>query len=297
MKSQIILLICTLGLFYPGYSQQYFNRRYELDGNRDWNFSSNILQDSNEYILQFEGPVPGYPYYRRIAFQHLDLNGNPIGSFILFQDTANGYNGGLGGSFIKLSNSQGYALIGGTSKWVTNGRYDRGLLMKLNNNLDTLLTKTFTDLPPHDSSFLFQNFRQLGDKGFIIIGGYSKVDGSALLRIMLLKCDSSGNKVFRKFYGLGNYFYYGADVTPTTDQGFIIGGFKDPYSSSQQGIDPIIVKFDSLGNIKWTRLLGNPDCEEDWAFVDIAKDGNIQIGTNYSDTCTAPAYNNYCRRH
>jgi len=114
MKFRIILLLSTLSVFHSGYSQQYFSRRYELDDYRDWNFSPNILQDSNTYLLQYEGAVPGYPLYRRIAFQRLDLLGNPLGSFILFQDTSNGFSGGLGGSFFKLSNSPGFALAGAT---------------------------------------------------------------------------------------------------------------------------------------------------------------------------------------
>jgi len=286
MNKGLILLMSTLLIITTGYSQQYFNRRYELNGCRGWDFSPNILQDSYSYILQFEGPNTINSNYRRIAFQKLDLLGNLYGPCMIYQDSSNGYYGGYGGSLINLFGAPGYAAIGTKSTWVTNGRYDRGLLLRLAPDLDTIWTKSYSDYSPHDSSYFFHNITQTTDFGYALVGNYTNVTGSALWRIVLFKTDSLGNQQFRKFYGSGNYFYNGSEIKKTTDHGFVVSGGKYFYSSNLQLNDPIVVKFDSLGNFQWVNVFGSPGCSEENAFIDVTPDGNIQVGTYYSDSCS-----------
>ena len=57
----------------------------------------------------------------------------------------------------------------------------------------------------------------------------------------------------------------------------------DPNNS--QDVDPYLIKTDSIGNVEWSRLLGNPDCREDYVTVDLSINGKIICGTSYSDTC------------
>ena len=133
--------------------------------------------------------------------------------------------------------------------------------------------------------------------GYALVGNYGNVAGSALWRIVLIKTDSLGNKQFRKFYGSGNYFYNGCGIKQSTDHGFVICGDKWLYSSNFHLSDPVVVKFDSIGNFQWGNVFGNPNCYEDYSSVDIAKDGNIQIGTFYSDSCSsAPQITDYWAR-
>jgi len=55
--------------------------------------------------------------------------------------------------------------------------------------------------------------------------------------------------------------------------------------SASQDDDPLLIKVDSFGNQQWLRHLGNPDCTEEYAMVDLAADGNALAGTIYSDSC------------
>lgn len=185
-----------------------------------------------------------------------------------------------------LSRAMGILLVGYLSQWVSNGRYDRGVLMRFDNNLDSLWSKIFTDSPPHDSSIMFMNCHELNDKGFIIIGGMKRVDGSGYLRANLLRTDSLGNLKWQKTYGpQGATEYNMCDVTCTSDNGYAIGGGSVPENLSPQYIDGLIIKVDSLGNQQWLKHIGNPICRDGSVFVDLALDGNIMAGTVYSDTC------------
>ena len=102
-----------------------------------------------------------------------------------------------------------------------------------------------------------------------------------------MRVDSNGLVKWQKFYGpqAGTTEYDPFDVTNTSDNGFAIGAGYYPWNSNTQGCDPIIIKTDSLGNQQWLKHLGNPNCREEFAMVDIALDGNLQIDTAYSDSC------------
>jgi hypothetical protein len=171
-------------------------------------------------------------------------------------------------------------------QWVPEGRYDRGWLMILDDDLDTLWTKTYTDDPPHDTSTMFWNFRQLVDGGYIVVGLLNPVSGTGLFRIGMFRLDSIGGLIWKQKYGTGNADIQPFDVSPTSDCGFIISGMNSLVNGpGTQNDDPIIIKTDSIGNQDWILNLGNPNCHESYAMVDQAKDGNIQVGTIYSDTC------------
>jgi len=137
---------------------------------------------------------------------------------------------------------------------------------------------------------MFENFRELFDGGFIITAGYTLVTGNTFWRVKLVRTDSSGNIIWSKFYGTGNSDYVSFDVSATSDGGYATGGAAYPNSSSSQGADPIIIKTDQNGNQQWLKHLGNPICREEFAMVDLAKDGNIQCGTTYSDSCYGYGY-------
>ena len=193
---------------------------------------------------------------------------------------------GYPGSFIRNLDNQGFSLVGFSYIWVPEGRWDRGMLWRFDDALDTLWTRSYSDNPPHDTSFLFRNFRELTDKGYIIAGSHGLVNGTAKIRINLNRIDSLGSILWRKYYGSGNVNFLPSDVSVTSDRGYIIGaGFYPSNGSSTQDNDPYLIKTDSLGNVQWTKKLGNPYCREECVMVDQALDGNIICGTTFSDTC------------
>ena len=277
--SFIILFTETL------FAQTYFSRRYDFHGDNGSDYSQDILEEIDGYTLLFESQNP-FLIYRLIAFQKLDLLGNVIGIPVIYYDSNCNIQTGFPGSFIKLSGGDHYACLATKMLWVPEGRYDRGWLMIMDNTLDTLWTKTYTDDPPHDTSIMFRNFRQLDDGGFIVTGLYNPVSGTGLFRIGLFRLDNNGNLQWKRRYGSGNIDYQAFDVTKTSDSGFVIGAVSQPPGSPYaHDNDAMIIKTDSNGMQEWISLFGNPDCLENHAMVDMASDGNIQVGIIFSDTC------------
>src|ERR1039457_5989460 len=138
----LVFYLCLLSLPLKTYSQNYFSKRNDFNNNMGWDFANDIIQQQQgEYIIQSEAQVIWDSYHRRIGFLHLDSIGNPIGGYKIYQDSVYSIGGGYPGSFIHLQSSGGYALVGFKSVYVTGGRYDRGLLMRFDENLDTLWTK------------------------------------------------------------------------------------------------------------------------------------------------------------
>jgi hypothetical protein len=104
--------------------------------------------------------------------------------------------------------------------------------------------------------------------------------------LIQLDGEISGNLIWRKYYGSKpNVWYLPRDVTRTPDGGFCLSAGHYPDGSTSQDDDPILIKTDSLGNQLWLLFLGNSQCLEEYAVVDLAKDGNIQCGSSFSDTC------------
>jgi len=281
-----IILINLIFSYHSLCAQIYFSKRYDFLLNSSPSFSGDIIWDGIKYILLNES-VHGIQEYRLFGFIFLDSIGNRVNNDLKYEDSLCGFSTGYPGALIRTQNLNGYALIGFKYSYVPNGRWDRGMLWRFNNNLDTLWTKTYTDNPPYDTCFSFRNFRPLSDGGFIIVGSHDLVIGPMPVRINLHRVDSLGNIIWRKYYGTGNTLYYlPYDVSKTSDGGFVIGGVLFPISgSASQDDDPILIKTDSLGNQQWLRHLGNPDCTEEYAMVDLALDGNVLAGTIYSDSC------------
>jgi len=174
----------------PSYSQIYFSKRYDLLQNETPVYSHDIIQQESTYIVFTEAvPDAGYRYF---GFILLDSLGNLISNDIAYSDNSKGLTTGYSGSFIKTSDNAGFSMVGFAYNYVTGGRWDRGMLWRFDNNLDTLWTRTYSDVPPKDTSFLFRNFRELPDKGYIIVGSHGLVNGSAPIRINLHRVDSLG---------------------------------------------------------------------------------------------------------
>jgi len=122
--------------------------------------------------------------------------------------------------------------------------------------------------------------KQLENKDLIIVGlayPYGKVS-----RIYLIKTDSLGNKLWDKWLGVGSTVYFFAySIVQTSDNGFAIGGVVH-YWPDNQGIDPIVIKTDSIGNQEWIKYLGGP-YKDHQAYVTLSNNSNIIVGMNIAD--------------
>lgn len=278
----ILCLLFHLDLF----AQSYFSKRYDLLNEQGYDFSLDIVGEISGYTLvaQSEGM---YTPNGLIAFLKIDNTGNITGVPVSYYDSVSGIQTGYPGSFIKKAGGNGYFCLATKMKMVPEGRYDRGWLMYLDSALDTIWTKMYTDAPPHDTSIMFRNFLELNGGGFIVVSLRNPVTGAGLWRVGMHRIDSTGNLSWQKKYGTGNADIQPFDIICTNDFGYLIGAVYEPagVGPSTQGVDPLIIKTDSNGLQQWSLHLGNPDCRDSYAMVDNAKDGNIQVGTVYSDTC------------
>jgi len=97
----------------------------------------------------------------------------------------------------------------------------------------------------------------------------------------LLKTDSLGNYQWHQLYG-GYWAEHGSNVIQTPDGGYLMGGYYwEPGNDHTQ--DAMVIKTDSLGNEEWTQYYGNPDVDDDMAFVELANDGNYFVATVYGE--------------
>jgi len=163
------------------------------------------------------------------------------------------------------------------SNWV----HQKGTLMKLNGNFDSIWMKSYGEkVEPYDTAYLFTNLQKINQCELIITGSW-KPQGLAQ-HVYLLKMDTLGNMIWESSYNYGNFYIEGFSVAQTSDSGFIIGCFKQtpgyPYT-----VDPVLIKTDSLGSKEWTKNLGGP-YKDFTPMVSICNDGNIIIGTSIADS-------------
>lgn len=265
-------------------SQIYYSKRYDILNANKASFSNDIIETKTGYFVSFNSQAIANPY-GGIGFLMTDSTGS-VYQTKLIEDLNYTIQTGYPGSFITVIEDSIYACIGIKSQWVPEGRYDRGWLLILDNNLDTLWTKVYTDEVPHDTSILFRGFCKLNDNGYIVVGLLNPVSGTGLFRIGMFRLDSNGNLLWERRFGSGNVNFQPYNIKKTSDNGFIIGAAYQPAGGpSIQDSDPFLIKTDSLGNTEWQLRLGSQECYEEYAVVDIAKDGNIQSGSIFSDTC------------
>ena len=123
-----------------------------------------------------------------------------------------------------------------------------GYLMKVNRNLDTVWTKTFThpdtlaaSQPGVDIFNTLTAIRETYDSGFIISGIYNKNCVQGDLSGYLMKVDSIGNLLWINTYGSNTTIY---DIELSADSGFY---FPSVFNNSMKA-----VKTDKYGNVEWT---------------------------------------------
>ena len=283
MKHKVILgiLFFLMILLNETYSQmEYFDSVYHFTPWNSWDFARNVIEVEDGYLIQGQTPDQYDFYWYRMAYTKIDKQGNQMWSKT-YGDTIAEWLIGRPGCFVK-SSAGGYYSAGTkrtpTDDWV----HDEGMIIRYNDELDTLWSKFHGDLyEPWDTAYMLMQIKQLENYDLIFIG-LTMPYGEAS-RIYLLKTDSLGNKIWDNVYGTGGTrYYYAYSVVQTSDGGFAIGGslFFHP---DVQSADPIIIKTDSLGNQQWQKTLGGP-YRDHRAFVTLSYDNKIVAGMNIGDT-------------
>ena len=258
----------------------YFNNRYESVTNK-WNAGLSLVEMENEYLI---GGTTGHPLnepWHQISLFKTDIEGNKIDEFVLGDTIAE--RDLASGSLNKVSG--GYLFTGTRRQYTTNWVHDECMLVKINENLDTLWTKYYGEIvEPFDTAYLPRHLVINEVNQFIIVG--TKKPYALPSKVFILKVNENGQKEWESNFGTGSYYYQGFSVIQTTDGGYAIGGYRFHIGQNETA-DPIIYKTDSLGNLEWEKNLGGP-FDDYHPMLTLGQDGNIVAGTCYADSMAQP---------
>ena len=162
-----------------------------------------------------------------------DVNGDTLWTKVYHDDRHN-----FGLSCIQTSEG-GYIICGTKINFGTSGDI---LLLKTNENGDTLWTKTYGG-NNEERGFSVQ---QTNDGGYIITGS-TETDSTAY-DVYLIKTNEIGDTLWTKTFG-GDDYDIGFSVRQTTDGGYIIAG----QISNPDNYDVYLIKTNENGDTQWTK--------------------------------------------
>ncbi len=210
-------------------------------------YGSNLRQEGASFIQMGDG---GFTLLGRtnssgagvddVLLIRLDALGN-----IVFSKTY-GNTGNDEGTCIKRTNDGGYIILGRRAL-TTNSNIYSSLLIKT----DSLGNLEWSKVYSLTASQTPINVIETNDNGFVFVGRYTGSNEEGFI----VKTDVQGNILWQKaFSGSGYDMLW--DVCLTNDGGYVVSGVSGTYAVAG-GADFIVVKFDSLGNIVWSRVAGN----------------------------------------
>lgn len=149
-------------------------------------------------------------------------------------------------------------------------------LIKVNNNGDTLWTKTYGG----EYSETGMSVRQTTDGGYII-AGKTFTFGNALgySDVYLIKTDLNGDTLWTKTFG-GMLDEIGLSVQQTNEGGYIISGSTDSFGNGSS--DMYLIKTNSYGETLWTKTYGGEYYEAGMSVQQTTDGGYILTGMTSS---------------
>ncbi len=263
IKRLILLFILTSVLVEFSFAQGiYFNNIYNPWNT--WSGAFSIIERTNDYVVcGISGdPATGL---KKIAIISLDLGASINETWLYGPNNYHTYPG-WPGSFIQLSNG-GFALFG-----TLESEYEHlGYFVKFDSRLDTLITFTYADTI--NNALIGVQCKELNNGGFILLG-YTFL-GEENIQITLIRTDNQGSEIWRRNYGDEK-----ADKSRNIvvlEDGYLIGGMHYDIGNYSTA-DPIVIKTDTMGNLKWIKSYG--DTLDDYgAVVCTLSDGNYLIAT------------------
>jgi len=234
-------------------SQEYFNIRESFDGANTLEFCKDIMTVTDGYVIM-GGFAEDSNFQYHYGVLKIDKEGNTVLRKIYYSDSLR--NVGLGrrnGCLNQSATGDAYYNVGLSRRFIDEGIgvLDEGIIAKFDTLFNLTWMKYYRDrIDPVDSSFFFEHVKVLENDKLIIAGTLYKGNSSTSL---LLKADSSGNELWRKYFESGS-LNQGLNVIPTPDGGFALSCFK---WSFQSGLSHnYLIKTDSLGNEQWRRYIG-----------------------------------------
>ena len=258
----------------------YFNERYESNSNT-WSALNAIIETEMGYLVGGSTGTPPNNSWHQINLIVLDKNGNKIYEKFI-GDTISEYYVAIS----SLINSYDNRIVftGTRHKYVPDFPHDEALLIKLNNESDTLWSKYYGEKAlPYDSAYDSRQLIETSDSNYIMVGIMTpKINYKD--NLYLLKVDASGAFIWERFYGILNSTYKlrGFSVIETPDKGFAMGAYRFKPGYTETG-EPMVYKVDSLGNEEWHISIGSPIFDSKTLLCN-AHDGNIMAAFCYADS-------------
>ncbi len=168
-------------------------------------------------------------------------------------------------SIIQTSDS-GYAIVGYTLPSPVS--YADIYVVKLDVNGDVVWTKVIGETSTFDVG---TSIIQTIDSSYVI-AGYTQ-SGSNNKDILVIKLDMNGNVVWAKTIGGSNDDRV-FSIVQTSDGGYALAGWT--YSFGAGSSDAYIIKLDSIGNVKWRKVIGGSSSDVASSIIQI-NDGSYVI--------------------
>jgi len=267
------------GYIMAGYTNSYGAGSWDMyiiktdeNGNEQWSKTyGGVDNDQARSMIQTEDG--GY-----IIIGHTCSFGAGGADIYLIKTNSNGDSlwtrtyGGSGDEFacsITKTVDNGYLIAGQTNSFGSGG--DDIWVIKINNNCDTVWTKTFGGT---DKEFC-RSIQQTSDGGYII-GGVTRSFGAGSDDIYVIKIDENGNKLWDRTYG--EWWQEWGSVQQTSDGGYMIIGFSNSFGGDENVNDIYLIRIDDGGDTAWTKVYDNYAWDNPMKFLQTPDDYFIAVG-------------------
>ncbi|MFC2088962.1 T9SS type A sorting domain-containing protein [Calditrichota bacterium] len=179
-----------------------------------------------------------------------------------------GANGQEQGNSVYQTVDGGYIITGSSKAY--GSTFDNLFLIKTTSSGDTIWTKKYGG-PSWD---IGNSVQETNDGGYIIAGKTSSY-GAGSQDVWLIKTTASGDTLWTKTFG-GSSGDGANSIQQTSDNGFIIAGYKDSNGPNRK--DFWLIKTDAFGNLVWDNGYGGDDDDEACSVQQTSDGGYILAG-------------------
>ncbi|HTB32569.1 MAG TPA: T9SS type A sorting domain-containing protein [Bacteroidia bacterium] len=193
-----------------------------------------------------------------------------------------GGTGENGGNALVRCHDGGYAVTGFTTAYGSGGA--DVYVLKLDSMFHLLWTKTIGGIGDEAGFSMVQT----KDHGFAITGVSYSFGDIVNGDVYVIKLDSNGVIQWTKTVG-GAYEDVGNCIIQSKDGGYAIAGYTASYGSGNYNM--YVIKLDSAGNLKWTKVIGGILSEKGYSIIQ-SREGDYVI-TGNSESYGAGSVNIY----
>ena len=170
----------------------------------------------------------------------------------------------------------GYLLVGERMEDIVYGNGLSGVIVKADFEGNEIWSKRYKG----DNKDMLRHIQPVPSGGFIACGA-TRSNGAGFIDGWAVKLDEDCNIEWQANYGGADYEVF-KQIYPTTDGGFMAGGFSN--SDGLGSYDIWFVKMDSFGNLEWEQRLGNEFSNRLNYFMPTSDGNYIATGRSQKDS-------------